>query len=423
MKEGFKKYEFSYVPNDWNIKKIGEIYKDLKAGATPSRSKPEFFEGDIPWISSGELKSKYIYNTNEKITREALESANLRIYPKGTFFIAITGLEAEGTRGSCGINKIEVATNQSCLAFRKIEEVNTEFLYYWYMLYGDFIGLKYTQGTKQQSLNNKIVEDLEFAYPSLKEQQKIVEILSIVDSQIDDTDKCIEKTKELKKGLMQRLLTKGIGHTEFKMTEIGEIPVEWEIRLLGDINNLIDGDRSSNYPSPNEIVDRGILFLSTSNIKDNKLVYDECKFITQEKFNSLRKGKLEKDDLIITLRGTIGSVAKFNGDEYNTGFINAQMLIIRGLEILPSYLWKYLISDISKKQIEIISSGSAQPQLTKKDLNNLKIAVPSRDEQEKTADILTSVDNQIEEYENKKTKLEELKNGLMQQLLTGKIRV
>ncbi|MDZ4982590.1 hypothetical protein GNF31_08500 [Clostridium perfringens] len=204
----------------------------------------------------------------------------------------------------------------------------------------------------------------------------------------------------------------------YKMTELGEIPNEWQIKNLEDISYLIDGDRSSRYPGEKDIVEHGILFLSTQNIIDSKIVYKNCKFITEEKFDELSKGKLQKNDLIITLRGSIGNVAKFNGDIYETGFINAQIMIIRSNDINPTYLSKYLISVKSQKQITSISSGSAQPQLTKSELKKLKVIVPSEYEQKKIVEILSTVDEQIENTEKLIQKNQELKKGLMQQLLT-----
>lgn len=202
------------------------------------------------------------------------------------------------------------------------------------------------------------------------------------------------------------------------MTELGEIPNEWYIVNLGNISKLIDGDRSSRYPGEKDIVEDGVLFLSTQNIVNSKLIYDNSKFISEKKFNELSKGKLEKDDLVITLRGSIGNVAKFNGDFYDTGFINAQLMIIRSNNIDANYLCKYLISSSSQKQIRNISSGSAQPQLTKGELKLLKVIVPTKSEQEKIASILSTVDKQIDNVDELIEKNKELKKGLMQTLLT-----
>ena len=208
VKEGYRNYEFGTIPSDWTIKKLGDIYDDMRTGATPSRNIESYYTGNIPWITSGELKSKYIYETNEEITEEAVKETNLRIYPVGTFFIAITGLEAEGTRGSCAINAIPSTTNQSCLAFIEKKELFTEFLYYWYSLYGDYIGLKYTQGTKQQSYTAAIVKELPIYYPEdVAEQNVIASILSDMDKEIETLEQKLAKNRQIKQGMMQQLLT------------------------------------------------------------------------------------------------------------------------------------------------------------------------------------------------------------------------
>ncbi|CEP95519.1 restriction endonuclease S subunit [[Clostridium] sordellii] len=409
MKEGYKKYEFGYIPNDWKIKKIGDIYDDLKAGATPSRTNPSYFTGDIPWITSGELKSKYIYDTYEKITEEAVKNTNLKIYQKGTFFIAITGLEAAGTRGSCGINGIDSATNQSCLAFQEKEEINTEFLYYWYSLYGDYIGKKYTQGTKQQSLNNKIVEELCIGFPNKEEQEKIADILSTVDCQIDDTEMFIEKCQELKKGLMQKLLTKGIGHTEFKKTEVGDIPVDWGVKKLEDVSYITMGQS----PSSDSYNDKGIgvpFFQGNSEFGN---IYP-----TVKKWCSEPKKIAEPLDILISVRAPVGAV-NINNDRACIG---------RGLASIRqsnkiNYMYLYYVLSISQDILNSSAQGSTFTAINSKDLKNFKIAIPSLDEQLNIAEILLSLDNNIEDYKNKKQKLENLKKGLMQQLLTGKLRI
>ncbi|MCH1966193.1 restriction endonuclease subunit S [Paraclostridium sordellii] len=418
MKEGYKKYEFGYIPNDWKIKKIGDIYDDLKAGATPSRTNPSYFTGDIPWITSGELKSKYIYDTYEKITEEAVKNTNLKIYQKGTFFIAITGLEAAGTRGSCGINGIDSATNQSCLAFQEKEEINTEFLYYWYSLYGDYIGKKYTQGTKQQSLNNKIVEELCIGFPSKEEQEKIADILSTVDCQIDDTEMFIEKCQELKKGLMQRLLTKGIGHTEFKKTEVGEIPVDWEVKKLKDISLKI-GDGLHGTPEYKE--EGEFYFINGNNISNRRIkIFENTKKVEECEYLKYKKN-LDSNSILISLNGTIGNLGFYNNEKImlgkSVGYINLnedtnKVFIYYQLE--GNRIQSYFIKELT---------GTTIKNLSLKTLRETKIFIPSKDEQEKIAETLIAVDKKIEEYENKKQNLEELKKGLMQQLLTGNIRV
>ncbi|MDM0763660.1 restriction endonuclease subunit S [Clostridium perfringens] len=414
VREGYKKYEFGLIPNDWEVKKIGDIFEDLKCGATPSRAKIEYYNGNIPWITSGELKYKTIYKTFENITENAVKDTNLTIYPKGTFFIAITGLEADGTRGSCAISGIEATTNQSCLAFRPKIGFSNQYLYQWYRFYGDYIGLKYTQGTKQQSLNNKIVGNLEIPVPKLKEQEKIAEILSTVDEQIENTEKLIQKNQELKKGLMQQLLTKGIGHTEFKKTELGYIPKEWKIMKLGEVCDFKQGFQIPRSEQINEEKDGYIRYLYITDFfsNNNKL------FIK----GSDKYYYIKSDDITIANTGNTCGKA-FKGAE---GILSNNMFkIFNNKEVLLNdFLWQYLNSNYYWKELNKYFNTAGQPHVGHKNMANLMIAIPeSLNEQSEIALILSSIDKRIEKYENKKEKLKELKKGLMQQLLTGYIRL
>ncbi len=203
----FKPSELGDIPVEWDVRNIGEIYKELKTGSTPSRSNPEYFRGEILWVTSGELKYKTITNTIEKITEQAVKDTNLKVYPPGTFFIAITGLEAEGTRGSCAVIGKEATTNQSCMAFEANKEIDTSYLFQYYLLHGKYISLYYSQGSKQQSLNNKIVAQIPIHVPPLPEQQKIAQILSSQDEKIEDIKNKLNKLKSLKASLMQDLLS------------------------------------------------------------------------------------------------------------------------------------------------------------------------------------------------------------------------
>lgn len=422
VREGYKIYEFGEIPNDWEIKKIGDIFNDLRAGSTPSRKIEDYYTGDIPWITSGELKYKIIYDTLEKITEDAVKDTNLELYPEGTFFIAITGLEAAGTRGSCAISGVKATTNQSCMAFKPKDKFSNTYLYHWYRLYGDYIGLKYTQGTKQQSLNNKIVAGLEIPVPKLEEQEKIASILSTVDEQIDNVDELIQKNKELKKGLMQQLLTKGIGHTKFKKTEIGEIPEGWEVKRLEEICEDITIGMVKTMTK--YYVNDGIPLIRNSDIKENYIKIDNMVYLDKQ-FSMENQNKCLKVGQIVTVHtGDIGTSAVIEENMKGAhGFATLNTTVNKYI-VDEYYLCWYLNSDICKNQAYSFSTGDGRNNLNLKDFINILAIVPSSiEEQKKIVFILDSVSNKIKEYENKKQKLEELKKGLMQQLLTGKIRV
>lgn len=151
-------------------------------GQTPSRNKSEYWNGTIKWLSSGELNRGTVYDSIETITEEGQKAANLKIVPKGTFVMAITGLEAAGTRGNCALLGFDTTLNQSCMAlFPKQEMLTSEFLFQWYRKVGEEYGINYTQGTKQQSYNAELIKILPISLPSVVEQRKISSYLSQLD--------------------------------------------------------------------------------------------------------------------------------------------------------------------------------------------------------------------------------------------------
>ena len=173
---------FDGFTDDWEQRKLGDVIDDMYNGQTPSRNKSEYWNGTIKWLSSGELNRGTVYDSIETITEEGQKAANLKIVPKGTFVMAITGLEAAGTRGNCALLGFDTTLNQSCMAlFPKQEMLTSEFLFQWYRKVGEEYGINYTQGTKQQSYNAELIKILPISLPSVVEQRKISSYLSHLD--------------------------------------------------------------------------------------------------------------------------------------------------------------------------------------------------------------------------------------------------
>ena len=192
----------------WKAKQLGDLITHCFSGATPRRNRPDFYKGNVRWITSGELNYNTITDTIEKITSEAVAKTNLAIIPKGTFLIAITGLEAAGTRGSCGIVGEQSTTNQSCMAIFPTIELVTEYLFHFYVYRGDALAMKYCQGTKQQSYTAKLVKKLPIDVPPTTiEQTAIAEVLTEMDAELVLLTQRRDKTRALKQAMMQELLT------------------------------------------------------------------------------------------------------------------------------------------------------------------------------------------------------------------------
>ncbi|MFW6027110.1 MAG: restriction endonuclease subunit S, partial [Candidatus Woesearchaeota archaeon] len=246
--------------------------------------------------------------------------------------------------------------------------------------------------------------------------------LSTVDEAIEKTDQIIEKSKKLKKGLMQDLLTKGIGHTEFKKVQLGpkeiEIPENWKIKKLKKISKIKSGGTPK---TKNEDYWNGeILWVTPTDITNNnsKYISDSNRKITAKGLKKSSAILLNPGAVLMTSRATIGE-ASINTKPMatNQGFKS----IVCCENLNNEYFYYYI--PIIRSYLEALGGGSTFLEISKRDVGNLKIPLPPLPEQEKIAEILSSVDERIEKEQEYKEKLQELKKGLMQDLLTGKVRV
>ena len=170
------------------------------------------------------------------------------------------------------------------------------------------------------------------------------------------------------------------------MVELGDAPLE-----------IIDGDRGKNYPKQNEFPDSGhCLFLSATNVTRGGFEFSDCQFISEKKDEMLRKGKLRREDVVLTTRGTIGNVAHFHVSvPYEHMRINSGMIILRcnQRKILPAYLYHFLRSTSFRRQVNAMKSGAAQPQLPVRDVKRTKIRLPSLSKQHNISSVLSTYDD------------------------------
>jgi type I restriction enzyme S subunit len=254
----------------------------------------------------------------------------------------------------------------------------------------------------------------------IKEQQKIAEILSTVDEAIQKTNEIIAKTERLKKGLMQELLTKGIGHKEFKDTEIGGIPKDWEVVKLGEIGTFQYGITTSAKEE-----DTGLKLLRITDIRDDGTInWSEVPFC-EISLSELSKYMLKVGDVLF---------ARIGATTGKTCYINQEIRAVFGsylIRFLPDvnsqintkFLHLFTQSEMYWSQVNRMKGGQLKKGLNTQLLKEIKILLPPLEEQQKIAQVLSTVDKKLEIERNEKAKLEKIKQGLMDLLLTGKIRV
>ena len=405
VREEYKMTELGEIPSEWAINKIGEL-TEIKTGGTPSTKCEKYWkDGDIPWMASGDVNKKIINEVDGRITKSGMENSAAKLLPKDTVMIALNGQGK--TKGTVAYLNIELTCNQSLAGFLPSYNVfNSKYLYY--NLQSRYFEIRGLAGDgARNGLNLGLLREILIPIPSIKEQEKIASILSTVDEQIDNVDALIEKNKELKKGLMQTLLTKGIGHTKFKKTEIGEIPEEWEVKKLECVFEILDSMRKPIKASDREKIEGDIPYYGASGVIDwiNDYIFDEELILLGEDGENLNS---RNSDLAFKISGKT--------------WVNNHAHVFRVINKKECNI-DFMVYYLEAKDYSIYIAGSAQPKITQAQCRKFLLPLPKKEEQDKIASILSEVDEKIAKYENKKQMLEELKKGLMQQLLTGKIRV
>jgi len=408
----YKNTELGPIPEDWDLKEFQDVMDGFSSGQTPYRGNPEFYKGDIPWITSGELNYNIITDTKEKITQDGVKEANLKIIPIGTFLMAITGLEAAGTRGSCGITGILATSNQSCMAlYPKKGLLTTPYLYHYYVRYGDELALKYCQGTKQQSYTGAIAKKLPILIPkTISEQKAIATALSDTDVLISSLEQLIAKKRAIKQGTMQELLKPKDG---------------WEMKKLGDIGKTFGGLSGK---SKLDFSEGEFPYIPFMNIMKNSIIdtkyFDYVNIKSNESQNIAIKGDLFFNGSSETPEEV--GMCSILLEDINNLYLNSFCFGFRLLKDSNEnglYLAYYFRSDEGRKLFYSMAQGATRYNLSKCNFLKMIIHLPQIEEQTRIAAILSDMDTELENLENKLHKYKQIKQGMMQQLLTGKIRL
>lgn len=386
---------FPEFHGEWCVSTIGEQF-DLYSGNTPSRLNKEHFEGNVNWITSGELKEHYISDTKEKISEDAATANNLKLLHPGTFVIAIYGLEADGVRGTGSITCKESTISQACMAFTQKGDVKNEFLYSWYKKHGNIIGIKYAQGTKQQNLSYDILEKFHIAYPSQDEQDKLIKFISLLDERIASQSKLIEDLKKLKSAII-------VEH--YRQTEKNEVCVA-DLGNHFNVGNLAKDDLSE---TGKPCIIYGELFTTYGEI------------ISQiESHTNKTEGMIlsKKGDLLFPSSTTVDAVSLIA-----PSVINVDNVILGGdmfgIHISHNYNTQYLsyyFNHIAKKQLAKFAKGSTIIHLHYTDIEKAKLLLPSLEEQNRMAKCLVALDKKVSVEQNLLSSLTCQKSYLLQQM-------
>ncbi len=410
------------VPEHWEIKRLGQFFEERREKVSDKNyaALSVTMKGIVPQLENA-AKSD--------------DGDNRKLVLKDDFVIN----SRSDRKGSSGVSPYDgsVSLISIVLKPKKIKPSFVHHLFRSYPFQEEFY--RYGKGIVADLWSTNSSEMKNILIPEMPEteQQKIAQFLdhetAKIDTLIEKQQRLIELLKEKRQAVISHAVTKGLNPNapmkDSGMEWLGDVPEGWQVKPIKYICNLIDGDRSSVYPNENDLVDDGIPFVSSKNIVNYKLTKKNLNYITREKFERLSRGKLIAGDLVITVRGTIGHVGIFDPEIIGceTGFINAQMMILRPINGLTDYLQLISESSLWQSQLDVAAYGSTVKQLSNEVLGSICIAIPPFDELSNFVNCVKRCCEKIERlifHANSAIELmQERRTALISAAVTGKIDV
>lgn len=418
IENGFSETEMGLIPSDWNVVDLGnkEYFEVLNSGIDKFKnSKGYLSTSSIEWNKIIDIECDITYNNrpsraNMQPRLDTVWFAKMKNTVKVYDFTKENQVEVEKYILSTGFTGL--LCNRSKAYPKYIGKI---FLSPWFNQIKDNLA----HGSTQKAVNNQDIKKILIPLPSFLEQQKISFVLSKIQQAIEQQDKIIQTIKELKKSLMNKLFTVGLYGEEHKETDIGLMPKSWGIVKLGDIATISTGTTPSTMN--NKYYEGNIPFIRTSEI-DNNIINAAQIFISDKAVKDYNLKIYSPGTIFLAMYGqgkTRGRASLLN--IHATTSQNTAAILPNTNKLSSLYLWQYL-----KNNYEKLRSFGIQGHISHLNLGyvkNLTISLPSFSEQKEIANILSNIDIKIQQVESRKQTLQALFKTMLNQLMTGRIRV
>lgn len=407
------------IPKGWSNTTLGEVSQEMHSGGTPSTKNSDYWQGEIPWITSKWLNDKlYLISGEKAISETAIKRSASRIVPAGSLIFATrVGV------GKVAVNTIDIAINQDLagiLVNRSI--VLPEFLAY--QLKSNRVQQFVEQnkrGATIKGITKTCLKEIRILLPPWPEQRRIAAILSTVQRAIEQQERLIALTTELKKALMQKLFTEGTRGEPQKQTEIGSVPGNWEVVRLGDLLKM------SQYGLSVKGSDAGnCAMLRMTNQINGQIVANDLQLvhISEDEFI---KFKVDPGDILFNRTNSFDLVGRTAIFDIDGNFVFASYLIrlkVDDKQLNPFFLNHYLNWGITQQRLKSIATRAvSQSNISATRLKGFYVPLPPLDSQKEIVEDLNLIDSKIPIHEKRRNRLNDLFRTLLHQLMTAQIRV
>lgn len=410
------------LPATWTAATLGAVAHGFLSGGTPSTKNEAFWRGSVPWITSKWLKARIYLDSGEKfISEDAVRQSATTVVPRNNLIFATrVGV------GKVSVNRLDLAINQD-LAGVLIDPNRYDIRFLAYQLRSERIQnvvASHKRGATIQGITRDNLKELEINLPPLPEQRKIAGVLGVVQRAIEQQERLLALTAELKKTLLHKLFTEGLRGEPQKQTEIGPMPESWKVVPLGSLATKISKGSSPGWQGF-EYVAEGVVFVRSQNVGDGRMDFSDRVFLSP-KFNEQDKRSiLKNEDILINLVGaSIGRVAlgtpEIEGANCNQAVGFVRMDCQRSFK---EFLIAFLLSPVGQQQMIFQKKDIARANLSLLDLKTFKVPVPPTAESEKIAEIFVQLEAKLAINQRKHAVLTDLFRTLLHQLMTAQIRV
>jgi type I restriction enzyme S subunit len=405
IEEDYRPYE---VPGNWLWTRLGNI-AIWGSGGTPSRKNPDYYLGDIPWIKTGELNNGYIYDTEEKITPEAVKNSSAKIFPKNTVAIAMYG----ATIGKVGILGVEATTNQACACGVSTTVISHKYLFYFLISQKDAF-IKMGKGGAQPNISQEIIKQHVFPLPPLTEQQRIVEVVESLFEKLDTAKELVQNVLDSFEGRKAAILHKAFtGELTAGWREGNGVSLdEWEENQLGD---FVSYSKEKFNPTTEKI---DATYIGLEHIEKNGGIIDKG---NSDEVKSLKTIFKQGDILYGKLRPYLNKHTVVDFD----GICSTDILVIRVKPTAINKYINYMLNTTSFIDYAVSNSnGINLPRVSEKEISKYKVLLPSIKEQQEIVHILDNIlenEQRAKELSDVIEKIDLIKKSILAQAFRGEL--